>query len=139
MTEEFGVRDELTRKSLDFLIDTAHRLETSRITPEEAVVRARTVWNITSGLVESEVSDLAQRLVDETNHKIGSRSLYFHHPDGSFARLRYPLDAPGLSLLLRTPKLPFREPSNVEVSMEDRPERLKTMITRLINEGYKPV
>jgi hypothetical protein len=53
-----SVKDELERKTVDLLETLVHRSETHRMTKADLGLVAKALWNVTSGLVSSEVSQL---------------------------------------------------------------------------------
>lgn len=65
MTELPTTKEELERKALEILTQTAERLQAGAIDRRGAHVTAKTVWTLTAGLVDESVSSLAAQLADE--------------------------------------------------------------------------
>lgn len=58
-------KEELERKCIEMLTHTASQLEHGVIDRRTAWVTAKTLWTLTAGLVEHDISDFCARLADE--------------------------------------------------------------------------
>lgn len=58
-------KEELERKCVDLLTHTANQLERGVIDKRTAWVTAKTLWTLTAGLVDEQISEFCSKLADE--------------------------------------------------------------------------
>lgn len=65
MDELPTIKAELNRKTVEFLEQKAHESETGQITKNDLGIVAQAVWTVTAGLVDHDISSLAEQLADD--------------------------------------------------------------------------
>ena len=65
MDELPTIKAELNRKTVEFLEQKAHESQSGQITKHDLGIVAQAVWTVTAGLVDDDISFLAERLADE--------------------------------------------------------------------------
>lgn len=97
MTHEAGIpstRDELNRKAVDLLVLNESQLSGGAIDTRTAYVTAKTIWTLTAGLVDEDISSAAAQQADAQGvqairrHFVGKGKLlrltFNTHTDGFF-------------------------------------------------------
>lgn len=65
MDELPTIKAELNRKTVEFLEQKAHESESGQITKRDLGIVAQAIWTVTAGLVDHDISFLAEQLADE--------------------------------------------------------------------------
>lgn len=131
-----SVKDELERKTVDLLETLVHRAETHRMSQADLSLAAKTLWNVTSGLVSSEISRLCSAAAETApasarmkRHFVGKGKVLsvVWLPDGAgYAVITTDAAQPLVNRIVR--------PVKSEVGM--REAELSSLFTALLNSGY---
>ena len=137
--EQPSVKQELERKSVDFLQETLHRFETGRLNAETAVERASTVWSIVSGLVDNEVTDLAARAANDIRHKAQQRCVVlWNFADGSLVRITWATEQSDFVVAQFQRGGVNAKKATVDAEIgNERDTRLKATIKHMVGKGYQ--
>lgn len=68
------IKEELDRKTVENLVDLVSRLERGLVDERSAWVEAKTIWNVTCGLVSSDISEHAAQVANSINKEAWSRT-----------------------------------------------------------------
>lgn len=140
MIELPTTKQELERKANDFLIDTVHKYETGRLSAETAVIRAQTVWNLVSGLVEQEITDQAELVASTVKAKAEQKEmLLWSVNNGTVLRVRWATEKPNFYTRKFVVGQPEQNATEHPVEVSERPERIKALVKTLLKNGYQLV
>lgn len=131
-------KQELERKSLETLEAALAKHSAGRLSSEAAVQVARTVWDVTTGLVDPSVTSLATQMCDEIRHTAEHKAIYLRRKSGQVVRIRYRTEAPGM--VVRFYGNTNQDDVVKEVPCEpgqDRADKIKLTIQSLIKGGYE--
>jgi len=128
-------REELARKTVDFLVDEVHRAESNRLPKQVLAEVGRALWHITSGLVPEDVSELCSRTA-----AVGRATPMKRHFLGKgFVRtVAWYADRPGyvIANLTALDALPVGTPTKRMTEVGEREAELETLFASLRKAGY---
>jgi hypothetical protein len=129
-------RQELERKTVDFLQHAVHRAESNRLDRRELKAMGQALWTITSGLVDDDVTDLCARVSEVT----GTAPMKRHFVGRGIVRtFAWQPDKPGYVILTRSAVTgePIGEAGTLRrTEIGEREEELKRLFDTLCRSGY---
>jgi hypothetical protein len=136
MTHEIPtLKEELERKSVEALEFAVHRHEQHLLSDRELGVIGHAVWNITGGLVDDSVSDLAA-LVAKTRHATPIKRHFAGK--GAIYTVAYRTERDGFVVVKRDARTPKERQvvRNSDAQAGDREDQLKTLFAAFKTGGY---
>ena len=127
------VPEELARKTFDELTRLSEMVEAGRLEPGEFSLCARSIWNITSGLIDSEHMGLVQQAADTYPGPV--RRVHWLK-EGNVYTFAWDPEKDHYAFVKRGVSNPKPVSSLVRVDRLDRIDRLEKLFSALLKTGW---
>lgn len=130
-------RDELIRKTVEFMVQLQERLDRQMIDPVVASVQCAAVWQVTAGLVDGETSELLSSQANLVGPRPVKRYFAGH---GKVLLLAYLPAGDGYVLQqisTETAERKILKRSDSQVG--EREQEIATLVDLLKTQGYTPI
>lgn len=128
------VRDELERKTLDELVRLAHCVQDGVIEQGEYALIAKSLWQVTSGLIPTESGELVAAAADEFQPPT-RRAVFFKA--GDLYMFAWRPDRDDFLFVKTGASHPKQVNTTTKVDRDERRERLKKLFSALAAAGWK--
>lgn len=135
-------RQELDRKTLDYLIQAVHRHENNTLSVRDLSMQARAIWMVTAGLVSQEVSDYLEQVADLEREAGNEMKRIFVSPDEvtQIITIEWNLAHPGVRVTRGTPStFTWKEIRRSDEEPGLREQVIKKTVEALELKGYQEI
>ena len=131
------VREELERKTVEYLESQVHRADQSRLEKRDLFVIGKALWNITSGLVGNDVAELCSAVADAGKTPALTRRFV---GKGKVILIAWNADGHGfVGQSINADTLQSNTFITSKAQVGEREEELKTLFGALSKSGYMEI